>query len=121
MKLKIEQCFIFHDGILATTGNRKGNNSTKSGKMGQIDRNRWKTNLSNIRVSIQGQYNYLQLELQWRQAPPCSSWDTGRKAPFIFSPGVKSLNQNFGNHDKKVAVELVVVFPWWLKFELRLG
>ena len=25
-----------------------------------------------------------QLELQWRQAPPCSSWDTGRVAPLIF-------------------------------------
>ena len=32
------------------------------------------------------------LELQWRQAPPCSSWDTVRVAPFIFSPCVKSLN-----------------------------
>ena len=32
--------------------------------------------------------NLIKLELQWRQAPPCSSWDTGREAPFIFSPGV---------------------------------
>ena len=31
-------------------------------------------------------------ELQWHQEPPCSSWDTGRVVPFIFSPGVKSLN-----------------------------
>ena len=23
------------------------------------------------------------LELQWRQAPPCSSWDTGREVPFV--------------------------------------
>ena len=35
---------------------------------------------------------YQILELQWRQAPLCSSWDTGRVAPLIFSPGVKSLN-----------------------------
>ena len=32
------------------------------------------------------------LELQWRQEPPCSSWDTGRVALFLFSPGGKSLN-----------------------------
>ena len=32
------------------------------------------------------------LELQRRQAPPSSSWDTGRVAALIFSPGVKSLN-----------------------------
>ena len=37
-------------------------------------------------------YNYNKLgkyeilELQWRQVPPCSSWDTGRVAP-LFSPG----------------------------------
>ena len=30
---------------------------------------------------------YLILELQWRQAPPCSCWDTGRVAPLLFSPG----------------------------------
>ena len=26
---------------------------------------------------------YSVLELQWRQAPPCSSWDTGREVPFV--------------------------------------
>ena len=26
------------------------------------------------------------------KAPPCSSWDTGRVVPLIYSPGVKSLN-----------------------------
>ena len=42
--------------------------------------------------------NYL--ELQWRQAPPCSSWDTGRVAPL--SPGVKRLNYDMGNRDTKL-------------------
>ena len=32
------------------------------------------------------------IELQWRQALPCSSWDTGRVVPLLFSPGVKSFN-----------------------------
>ena len=32
------------------------------------------------------------IELQWRDAPPCSSWDTGRVALLLFSPSVKSLN-----------------------------
>ena len=28
--------------------------------------------------------NYINLlELQWRKAPPCSSWDTGRVAPLV--------------------------------------
>ena len=35
---------------------------------------------------------YLKLELQSRQVPPCSSWDTGREVPLIFSSGVKCLN-----------------------------
>ena len=49
------------------------------------------------------QKEYLEkLELQWRTAPPCSSWDTGRVAPLIFSPGVKSSNNNMGNCDTKV-------------------
>ena len=34
------------------------------------------------------------LELQWRQAPPCSSLDTGRVAPLLFFPGVKSFNSD---------------------------
>ena len=29
--------------------------------------------------------NIVLLELQWHQAPPCSSWDIGRVAPLIFS------------------------------------
>ena len=37
---------------------------------------------------IQQLYNLL--EFQWRQAPPCSSWDTGRVVPLVFTPGVKS-------------------------------
>ena len=32
------------------------------------------------------------LEFQWRQASPCSNWDTRRVAPLLFSPGGKSLN-----------------------------
>ena len=32
------------------------------------------------------------LIILWRQAPPCSSWDTRRVVPLIFSPGVKRLN-----------------------------
>ena len=34
--------------------------------------------------------------------PPCSSLDTGRVRPLIYSPGVKSLNSDLGNHDSKV-------------------
>ena len=30
---------------------------------------------------------FTKLELQWRQAPPCFSWDTGRVVPLLFSPG----------------------------------
>ena len=36
------------------------------------------------------------------KAPPFSSWDTGRVAPLIFSPGVKSLNNKTGNCDTNV-------------------
>ena len=36
-------------------------------------------------------------------APPCSSWDTGRVAPFIFSLGVKFQLKHW-NCDTKVAV-----------------
>ena len=43
-------------------------------------------------VSFEQELQFKQLELQWRQAPPCSSWDTGREAPLIFSPGFKSLS-----------------------------
>ena len=32
------------------------------------------------------------LELQWCQAPPRSSWDTGRVVPLLFSPGGTCLN-----------------------------
>ena len=42
--------------------------------------------------TIRCQEKHIKLELQWRKAPPCSSWDTGRVAPLIFSPGIKSLN-----------------------------
>ena len=37
---------------------------------------------------IKGTYLfYYVLELQWHQAPPSSSWDTGRVAPFLFFHG----------------------------------
>ena len=35
---------------------------------------------------------YFTQELQWRQAPPCSSWDTGRVAPLLLSPSDICLN-----------------------------
>ena len=41
---------------------------------------------------VEGEMQLVELELQWRQSPPCSSWDTGRVAQLMFSPSVESLN-----------------------------
>ena len=38
-------------------------------------------------TKLEVKIEYYLLELQWRQEPPCSSWDTGRVAPLLFSPG----------------------------------
>ena len=53
---------------------------------------------------LSGSYEsaYSKPELQWRQAPPCSSWDTGRVASLLFSPGGICLNLDLGNRDTKV-------------------
>ena len=44
-------------------------------------------------------YDYILLKYLWHKAPPCSSWDTLRVVPLIFSPGVNSLNLDIGNCD----------------------
>ena len=33
-------------------------------------------------TSIRKYKEFIKLELQWRRAPPCSSWDTDSVAPF---------------------------------------
>ena len=57
----------------------------------------------------------MKLELQWRKAPPCSSWDTGIVAPLIVFSGDKSLNYDVGNHNKKVGNLIGCSFPLVVK------
>ena len=61
-------------------------------------------------IRVRATINLEILELQWRQAPPCSSWDTARVAQLLFSPGGICLNLDLGNHDTK-AVFLYLYLP----------